>query len=311
MSDLELSMILIGSIVILIWGYRAICRKMMATEIRKIFSCLAGILTGCVLAFCWSILVAIAFDPKSLSFMFPVAMMAIWVFYAAWRYTRIIKPGVNEPSAPNSKLVQLVVDEYTLIKDHLRDSKAKEAVPSGMAFDNGRESAALLPALYEFDYAKEDGEISSRRVFVQSTSVSGDRRYLEGICKTRNAKRTFRVDRVIGPMIRVDDGDVIRAPELFDMSFPRDMSAAPVPSSSRASQRKREWETAVFFAGFGSVKRAELEALAEAAGWQVRSTITKTVDYVVTGSMAGSAQLAKAGEMGITVLDEAGFRGVV
>ena len=49
----------------------------------------------------------------------------------------------------------------------------------------------------------------------------------------------------------------------------------------------------------------------EAAGWQVRSSITKTVDYVVTGSMVGSSQLAKAGELGIAVLDEEGFRGGV
>ena len=49
----------------------------------------------------------------------------------------------------------------------------------------------------------------------------------------------------------------------------------------------------------------------EAAGWQVRTSITKTVDYVVTGAMAGSSQLAKAGELGIAVLDEDGFRGLV
>ena len=60
--------------------------------------------------------------------------------------------------------------------------------------------------------------------------------------------------------------------------------------------------------GWIQAKRTELEALAETAGWQVRQTITKTVDYVVTGSMAGSAQIAKADGMGIPVLDEVGFR---
>lgn len=57
----------------------------------------------------------------------------------------------------------------------------------------------------------------------------------------------------------------------------------------------------------------DCRCVTEAAGWQIRIriTITKTVDYVVTGSMAGSGQLAKAGELGIAVLDEGGFRGRV
>ena len=275
---------------------------------------MSGAASGCVLAVCWTVLVAIAFDPKSWGVMFPVAMIAIGVFYAAWRYTRVTKPATGESgvtaSEPRNKLVQMVVDEYTMIKDNLRDSAVKPISP-GTTSVAGMGGRSLMPALYEFDYAKEDGEISSRRVFVQSTSYSGGRQYLEGICKTRNAHRTFRVDRVIGSMTRVDDGRQLRASELFAASTPKPaavFTASPYPSTSR---KKREWETAVFFAGFGAAKRSELEELAEAAGWQVRSSITQTVDYVVTGAMAGSGQLAKAGELGIAVLDEAGFRGRV
>lgn len=55
----------------------------------------------------------------------------------------------------------------------------------------------------------------------------------------------------------------------------------------------------------------DCRCVTEAAGWQVRTSITKTVDYVVTGSMVGSGQLAKAWELGIAVLDEDGFRGRV
>jgi NAD-dependent DNA ligase len=216
------------------------------------------------------------------------------------------------PSEPHNKVVQLAADEDTTIEDHWNDYMPAKAMPSEDSVAD-LEVGTLLPALYEFDYANEDGEISSRIVFLRTTSVSGERQYLEGICKTRNAKRTFRVDRVIGPMIRVEDGYLIRASELFSMSSPRTFQAFPAnkPSGIKKQKIVRERKTAVVFAGFSSVKRSELEELAEAAGWQVRSTITKTVTYVVIGSMAGTVQLATANELEIPILDEDMFRGRV
>lgn len=77
------------------------------------------------------------------------------------------------------------------------------------------------------------------------------------------------------------------------------------------SGNARTWETAVFFAGFGATKRAELEDMAEVAGWQVRSRISETVDYVVAGAMVGRAQLSSAEALGITVIDEDSFRALM
>lgn len=317
MSNLQFSLILIGSIVFLVLGGRLVCRKMAAGKIRKLFAFPSGVAAGCVLAVCWTVLVAIAFDPKSWGFMFPVALIAIGIFYAAWRYTRVQGPvddiepsmlrqawrwSVKRQKESNQKLA---ADLRALWAQLKQPSQPK---PATIAATTVRVS---LPALFEFDYSTEDGEISSRRVLVQSTSYSGDRQYLEGICKTRNAHRTFRVDRVIGTMTRVDDGEQIRASQLFAVSTPKPAAVFTASSSLGAPKKKRDWETAVFFAGFGAAKRSELEELAEAAGWQVRTSITKTVDYVVTGSMAGSSQLAKAEELGITVLDEEEFKGII
>lgn len=310
-SGLEAFVGLLGAVYVLCWGAYAVYRKMIASQKNRWLSLLAGLLVGGLLAICWMVLVVVTFSSSDWISLFLVALIATPVFYATWRYTRVEHPvdGLDPGMLRRAWTWAVQQQRESNRKDleMLRNLWRKLSQPKPVANPSPAGSSTLLPALYEFDYAKEDGEITSRRVYVQSTSYSGGRQYLEGICKTRNARRTFRVDRVIGSMTRVDDGQMLRASELFARSTPSPIT--PMPTRSPA--RKREWETAVFFAGFGSAKRSELEDLAEAAGWQVRSSITKTVDYVVTGSMAGSGQLAKASELGITVLDEEGFRGVI
>lgn len=66
----------------------------------------------------------------------------------------------------------------------------------------------------------------------------------------------------------------------------------------------------MYFAGFGANQYGELAELAEAAGIDVRATISRTVDYVVTGNLAGRQQIAQADAHGIAVLDEDTFRGM-
>ncbi len=310
-SGLEAFVGLMGAAYVLCWGTYAVYRKMISSQKNRWLSLLAGLLVGGLLAICWIALVVIASSPNDWISLSLVVLIAALAFYATWRYTRV-EHSVDglAPSIWRQAWIWLMQQQREANqrnRELLRDLRQKLGQPKPATNPLPIDGSTLLPALYEFDYAKEDGEISLRRVFVQSTTYSGGRQYLEGICKTRNAHRTFRVDRVIGSMTRVDDGQMLRASELFARSAPRPITVTP----PRAPARKREWETAVFFAGFGAAKRSELEELAEAAGWQVRTSITKTVDYVVTGSMVGSSQLAKADELGIEVLDEEGFRGMV
>jgi len=56
--------------------------------------------------------------------------------------------------------------------------------------------------------------------------------------------------------------------------------------------------------------REEAEEAVRAAGGKVAGSVSKKTDYVVAGEKAGS-KLAKAQELGVPVLDEAGFRGLL
>jgi DNA ligase (NAD+) len=56
--------------------------------------------------------------------------------------------------------------------------------------------------------------------------------------------------------------------------------------------------------------REEAEEAVRAAGGKASGSVSKKTDYVVAGPGAGS-KLAKATELGVTVLDEAGFRALL
>jgi DNA ligase (NAD+) len=59
-----------------------------------------------------------------------------------------------------------------------------------------------------------------------------------------------------------------------------------------------------------TLTRGQAQALIEAAGGKVSGSVSKATDYVVAGEDAGS-KLAKAESLGVTVVDEAGLRGLL
>lgn len=66
----------------------------------------------------------------------------------------------------------------------------------------------------------------------------------------------------------------------------------------------------VLFTGTLSTSRGEAKKKAEAAGAKVVSAISKSVDYLIAGTEAGS-KLTKAKELGVAVLDEEAFNALL
>jgi DNA ligase (NAD+) len=59
-----------------------------------------------------------------------------------------------------------------------------------------------------------------------------------------------------------------------------------------------------------TMSRDDAKALIEGAGGKVSGSVSKKTDYLVAGADAGS-KLAKAVELGVAVLDEAGLRKLI
>jgi DNA ligase (NAD+) len=67
-------------------------------------------------------------------------------------------------------------------------------------------------------------------------------------------------------------------------------------------------KTIVLTGGLSSLSREEATAAAERAGARVASSVSKKTDFVVSGENPGT-KLAKAEQLGVEILDEAGFLG--
>ncbi|MFK4705433.1 NAD-dependent DNA ligase LigA [Roseateles asaccharophilus] len=86
----------------------------------------------------------------------------------------------------------------------------------------------------------------------------------------------------------------------------------PKESEGEGDDRPRPLlgKTLVLTGKFPTLSRDEAQALVEEAGGKVSGSVSKKTNYVIAGEDAGS-KLDKARALGITVLDEAGLRGLL
>ena len=86
------------------------------------------------------------------------------------------------------------------------------------------------------------------------------------------------------------------------------VAEAPAPGASVvAAEGPLSGKTLVVTGTLPGFSREEAEAAIRAAGGHPAGSVSAKTDYLVAGEKAGS-KLAKAESLGITVLDEAGFR---
>ena len=79
---------------------------------------------------------------------------------------------------------------------------------------------------------------------------------------------------------------------------------------SRRASKKKPGVLAVCFTGFGP-RKAELRAEAEAAGYHVAASITKSLDYLVCGPSPGPSKLEHAKERHVKVLTDKEWRSLL
>lgn len=167
----------------------------------------------------------------------------------------------------------------------------------------------------QFSYPNKDSiTYAIRKISVRAVNAE----YLEGHCHTSNATRTFVLQRIRGKVTSLITGEVQRVAAWADcmrrlpnnrgILFIESLTSNGERKKTTPKERNREWQTAACFVGFRDAKRAELESMAEAASWQIRSGFSSTLDILVAGTLAGSKQLKEAESLQIDIISEADFR---
>jgi DNA ligase (NAD+) len=90
------------------------------------------------------------------------------------------------------------------------------------------------------------------------------------------------------------------------VSGPVELIETEGASDASGSEAPFEGLKFVFTGGLERWTRGEAKELVESLGGRVTSSVSRGTDYVVAGSESGS-KLDKAGELGVTILDEDGF----
>jgi DNA ligase (NAD+) len=121
-----------------------------------------------------------------------------------------------------------------------------------------------------------------------------------------------RVEEVegVGPIMAVQIAESLsdeRTWELVEKLRARGLRLEQDPSERRAKGGPLEGKTLVLTGTLPSLTRDEAAALIKAAGGKITNSVSKKTDYVVAGESPGS-KLAKAEELGVETVDEAGLR---
>jgi DNA ligase (NAD+) len=117
----------------------------------------------------------------------------------------------------------------------------------------------------------------------------------------------------VGPIMALQIAESLadeRTWELVEKLRAKGLRLEQAPSERRRSGGPLQGRTLVLTGTLPSFTREEAAALIKAAGGKVVNSVSKKTDYVVAGESPGS-KLAKAAELGVETLDEAGLRALL
>jgi DNA ligase (NAD+) len=114
----------------------------------------------------------------------------------------------------------------------------------------------------------------------------------------------------IGPQVARSILEFFASPRSRELLLKLREAGVEGQAQVRAAARPLEGKTFVFTGGLSHYSREEAKSLVVARGGKVTSSVSAKTDYVVAGADPGSKR-AKAQELGVSILDEAGFEELV
>ncbi|MGZ8438031.1 MAG: NAD-dependent DNA ligase LigA [Candidatus Limnocylindrales bacterium] len=156
--------------------------------------------------------------------------------------------------------------------------------------------AAELPSTEGEPMAGRDGWFARAARFLAETARERPERF-EAVMGVGPTVAASLAEYFAGPGVEVLD-DLVDAGVEPELPAPRTAGATGGPLAGR---------TLVVTGTLEGFTRPEAEEAIRAAGGKPGGSVSKKTDYLVAGESAGS-KLAKAQELGVPVLDEAGFR---
>lgn len=141
-----------------------------------------------------------------------------------------------------------------------------------------------------FIYQDARGNITAREI----TDISETEMYLQGYCHLVNDLRTFRKDRILELLSSDDD---------IELKLKYYISINPPPKAPSKSHHLLD----VCFTGFKSDDKKRLKDMAENSGMVVRSSVTRSLNFLCCGYNAGPKKIEKARAQNVITLNEEQF----
>ncbi|AWX15586.1 hypothetical protein CEP48_05095 [Mergibacter septicus] len=123
-------------------------------------------------------------------------------------------------------------------------------------------------------------------------------------CYSRKAIRTFKIDNIIG-LVDVNGESMLIETYLESKGFLKKKPTSKKQIQSGNSQLE------VCFTGFKKSDKQRLEAVAKENNFFIRTTVTKNLNFLITGENAGPTKITQAQNNGVVILDENGFLNMI